>query len=86
MKENDNMIKVRFELTDEVGNHFTQESQFEVFQSMGETAVDCIGAKLNVFLKQAGYYRKNDNILMEDLTDEEYDAVSEFLRSFREGK
>ena len=84
MSEND--IKIRFEFTDGFGNCFTQESKFEVFPDMGETIVDCIGEKLNVFLKQAGFCRKNDLIFMEDVSDDEYDALSACLDSLREGK
>ncbi len=60
----ENEIKIRFEFTDGAGNHFAQESQFEVFHDQGESTIDCIGEKLNVFLKQAGFVRKNDRIFM----------------------
>lgn len=84
MSEND--INIRFELTDGFGNRFVQESQFEVFPDMGETVINCIGEKLNVFLKQAGFSRKNDNIFMEDINDIEYEALSDYLCFLREDK
>ncbi len=84
MSEND--IKIRFEFTDGFGNFFTQESKFEVFPDMGETIIDRIGEQLNVFLKQAGFCRKNDYIFMEDVNDDEYGALSACLNSLREEK
>lgn len=82
----ENEIKVRFELETALGEHYVQESQFEVFTELGDTDVDRIGEQLNVFLKQAGYIRKNDYIFMEDVNEDEYEAISDFLQSLRNGK
>jgi len=79
----DSMITIKFELTDEHNEHYEASSTFQVFHSLGESEVDCIGMKLNVFLRQAGYLRRNDNIFMEDVTDEEYDAIADFLDGYR---
>lgn len=81
----DNKLTIGFTLDDEFGNHFSQTSKLEVFRDLGETEVDTIGTQLNVFLKQCGYIRKNDNIFMEDLTDSEYDAIADFLDDLRKG-
>lgn len=82
----ENEIKIRFELETALGGRYVQESQFEVFTDLGDTEVDCIGEQLNVFLKQAGYIRKNDYIFMEDVNEDEYDALSNYLRSMRDRK
>jgi len=39
-----------------------------------------------VFLKQCGYVRKNDFIFMEDITEEEYEALAVYLDELRSGK
>ena len=78
-------IRIRFELTDEYGNNFVSESTTEVFTDQGDSDVTVIGDQLNVFLKQCGYYRKNDHIFMEDITEEEYDKLTEYLYMLRNG-
>lgn len=78
-------IRIRFELTDECGNNFVSESTTEVFTDQGDSDVTVIGDRLNVFLKQCGYYRKNDHIFMEDITEEEYDKLTEYLYMLRNG-
>ena len=81
--QNDEKITIKFELTNEFGDHFIQESTLEVFKDLGENDIDRIGELLNVFLKQAGYIRKNDYIFMEDVTAEEFDALTDFLDDYR---
>lgn len=78
-------IRIRFELTDECGNNFVSESKVQVFTDLGETDIDVIGEQLNVFLKQCGYARKNDYILMKDLTEEEYYKLADYLEELRNG-
>lgn len=82
----ENKIKIKFELTDENGNNFINDSTVEVFHSLGETDLDVIGKQLNTFLKQCGYVRKNDYIFMEDITEEEYDALADCLHELRNRK
>lgn len=84
--DDDSKITIKFELTDESENHFVQETTIEVFTSLGETDIDVVGAQLNIFLKQCGYIRENDNIFMEDITDEEYDALADYLSELRKNK
>lgn len=81
--ENDK-ITIGFHYVDECRNEFKNESSVEVFYSLGDTTLSVIGTCMNNFLRQVGFYRHNDNILMEDLTDEEYDAVVDFLTQYRE--
>lgn len=78
-----NKITIKFELVGEVGDHYEASSTFEIYRSLGDTVVDAIGTQLNAFLRQAGFLRKNDNIFMEDISDEEYEAISDFLEDFR---
>ena len=84
MAENmDNKISIGFQLENEFGELYTQGSTVEVVRSCGETDIDVIGDQLNCFLRQCGYVRHNDNIFMEDVTDEEYDALEEYLAEIR---
>lgn len=82
----ENEIRIRFELENGYGSHYVQESKFEVFSDLNETDIDCIGEQLNVFLKQAGYVREHDYILMEDVTEDEREALYDYLQTLREGK
>lgn len=82
----ENKITIGFTLEDEFDNKYTQTSSLEIFPDLGETEVDVIGEQLNIFLKQCGYVRNNDNILMEDLTDDEYDALLDYLDELRKRK
>ena len=79
-------FRIKFELTDEFGNDYINESRVDICCEIGEREIDVIGEQLNVFLKQCGYIRKNDLIFMEDITEEEYDALSEYLNELRNKK
>lgn len=81
--ESNGKITVGFSFTDEFGNKYNAESMAEIFHDLGETEVDFIGKQMNVFLRQCGYIRKNDNIFMEDITDEEYEALADYLYQLR---
>ena len=76
-------ITIGFSFTDQLGNMYSNQSSVEVFYDMDENELDVIGRQLDAFLKQCGYYRKNNNILMESLSDDEYDAVTSFLWDYR---
>ena len=78
-----NKLTVGFNLIDEGGNSFYQSTTTEVYRDLGDTDLDIIGRQLNCFLRQCGYARENSNILMEDITDEEYDALAAYLENLR---
>lgn len=86
MTENKNKLTIEFSLTDEFGNHYHASSCCGVYRDLFETDLDVIGEQLNVFLKQCGYVRYHDRMLMEDLTDEEHDALSDYLLELRARK
>ena len=71
---------------DTLGNTYDSSSTVEVFFDLGESELDIIGRQLNAFLKQSGYARNNDYILMEDLTEEEQDELIYRLDEYRSGK
>jgi hypothetical protein len=71
---------------DTLGNTYDSSSTVEVFFDLGESELDVIGRQLNAFLKQSGYARNNDYILMEDLTEEEQDELICRLDEYRSGK
>lgn len=82
----DDKLTIGFHLVNEVGDKFSSESTLEVFHDLGDTDLSVIGDQFNVFLKQCGYVRRNDHIFMEDITDEEYEAIADFLDDLREEK
>ncbi len=77
-------LTIGFSLEDACGNKFSQESTLEVYTDLGDTDLTVIGTQLNSFLKQCGYVRLYDNIFMESITDEEYDALTDYLKQLRE--
>lgn len=79
-------ITIGFDYTGECGDSYSATSTLASFPDIGESNIDVIGRQLNCFLRQVGYYRPNDNILMESLSDDEYDAVVEFLENYRSDK
>ncbi len=81
-----NKITIGFHFEDEFGDSYDSTSKVEVRTDIGDTELSVIGEQLNAFLSQAGYIRKNGNIFMEDLSDDEYDAVAGFLALYRETK
>lgn len=85
MENNDEIRRnrIRFEFTDESGNEFINESTIEIFYSLGETVLDTIGERLNIFLKQCGFPRERPYLFMRDITAEEYDALEFFLDDLR---
>ena len=76
-------IEIGFHLIDENANEFSQKSSMEVFTDLGDSALDTIGRQFNNFLRQCGYIRPNENIFMEDITDQEYEALADFLQDYR---
>ena len=83
MQEESNKITIGFHYVDTMGNTYDSSSTVEVFYDMGDTELSVIGDQLNAFLRQCGYYRRRDTILMEDITDDEYDALMMTLDEMR---
>ena len=83
MYENDHLITVGFHYVSELGHEFKAESKTTYIPEFGETELSMIGGCLNAFLRQIGFYRRNDWMLMEDLTEEEYDALTDYLQELR---
>lgn len=72
---------IGFEYTNSFGSHFTQSSDINVSSNPNE--IYAIGENLNLFIRQIGYPRRNDYIFMEDLTEEELEAIADFLWEYR---
>lgn len=79
----ENRITIKFEFIDEDGSHFSSSSELNVFEDFGRSAIEMIGEQLNTFLRQLTYSRPNNYIFMEDVNEEEYDAIDDFLRDYR---
>ncbi len=77
------IIKIGFSYEDKFGNAYEASSKVGVFESLGDTELNVIGEQFNIFLRQIGYIRPHDNILMEDLTEEELEALGDYLTEFR---
>lgn len=84
MREETNKITVSFHLVDQFGNTYDSSSTSEVFYDMGDDDLLVIGEKLNAFLAQCGYYRGGDTMLMESLTEDEFEEVIRCLSEYRD--
>lgn len=80
----ENKITVSFGFTDAFGNTFSQQSTLSVFEEHDYSTLDEIGEQLNAFLRQCGYTRQHNHILMEPITAEEYDKLMDCLFALRE--
>ena len=86
MVENQNKMTIGFILESECGDKFSATTTADVCRHLGDTDIDFIGEQLNAFLKQCGYIRENDYIFMEDVTEEECMALSDYLAELRLSK
>jgi len=82
----ENKLTIAFRLENEFGEKYSQDSTLNILTNFGDTELRMIGRQLNAFLNQCGYIRCNENILMQDITDEEYEALADFLEDLREEK
>lgn len=80
----ENKVTIGFEYANEFGDHYKARSTFmpSDIDNGGELAD--IGEAFNNFLRQMGFIRHNDYILMSDLTEDELEAVESFLSDLRE--
>lgn len=62
------------------GNKYKAKSTFEVYEG---SVLDEIGEMFNTFLKQVGYTRENDYILMNDVTLDELQLLEAYLAKIR---
>lgn len=76
-------INIGFSFKDEFGHVYTQGSNVEVFTELGDNDITVIGRQLNCFLKQCGFYRPNDYILMNSVTEDEEEILSDYLNNLR---
>lgn len=79
-------IKIGFVFENEFGHKYKQTSEIEVFNELGENDLSTIGRQLNCFLKQCGFAREKDNIFMESVSEEEMEALWDYLTDLREDK
>ena len=57
-------LTIGFNLETEFGDKYSQYSTMSVCYDLGDTDLSVIGDQLNCFLKQCGYIRSNDHMLM----------------------
>ena len=74
------MITIGFRYIDEFNNEYEATTKID---PLGENELMLIGQQLNSFLRQVTYHRPNDNIYMEDLTQEEVELVDEYVWKLR---
>lgn len=86
MLEESSKITIGFHFVDTFGNTYDSSSSKEVFYDLGENELDVIGEQLNAFLRQCGYLRYKDLIFMEDVDEDEHDAIASFLAEYRDGR
>lgn len=78
-------ITIGFKFIDTLGNEYSSSSSIELMEDY-LSELDTIGVQFNAFLKQCGYYRRGDYMLMESLTDDEIDALERYLAEIRNDK
>lgn len=74
-------IKIGFTYTNEFGHTYSATNCDDLL--CDETEWEHIARHLSSFLKQIGFSIKGDYLLMEDVTEDEYCAVKEFLDDYR---
>ena len=75
--------KIRLEHEDEFGDVYTMEI-IEAIGSPFDPIIEKFGRILNLFLKQCGYeYFDKDTLLMQSITYEESEILSDFLAQYR---
>lgn len=77
------MIKFSAKFTNEFGHKFKVSTKTETYTSMGEDELRVIGNVMSDFLRQIGYIQKGDTILMDSLTEDELEAVQDYLFEYR---
>jgi len=78
------MIRIGFTYEDTDTNcKFSAESCAEIMYGF-ETDYSFMGKQFNTFLRQCGYFRRGDYMLMASLTEEEYDLLTDYLTELRE--
>lgn len=77
------MIKFSAKFTNEFGHTFKVSTKTETYPSMGEDELRVIGNVMSDFLRQIGYIQKGDTILMDSLTEDELEAVQDYLFEYR---
>ena len=86
MIENQNRPTIGFNFENEFGDKFSSTTTVGLHSGQDFADIDLIGRQLNIFLRQCGYYRKNDCILMEDVTEEERETLANCLAELRKEK
>ena len=77
------MLKIGFTYEDTgINCSFSSESCVELMEDF-ETDYSFIGRQLNTFLKQCGYVREGEYMLMDSLTEYEYDELGNYLAELR---
>lgn len=77
------MIKFSAKFTNEFGHKFKVSTKTETYTSMGEDELRVIGNVMSDFLRQIGYIQKGNTILMDSLTEDELEAVQDYLFEYR---
>lgn len=77
----ENKVTIGFEYTNEFGDRYEAKSTFMPCEEDSE--LQYMGDTFNNFLRQMGFVRHNDYIFMEDLTEDEADALTEYLKKLR---
>ncbi len=77
------MIKFSAKFTNEFGHKFKVSTKTETYTSMGEDELRVIGNVMSDFLRQIGYIQRGDTILMDSLTEDELEAVQDYLFEYR---
>ena len=83
---NDAALTIGFKYIDRYGSKFEAESTVPIFEGLGDNERGVILEQFVNFLNQAGFAIGDRHILNDPLTDEEQDAVTDYLIAFRNGE
>ena len=80
--DSDNTFRIAFTY-ERNGESYYSDSTVDICP--GDTELDTIGDQFNAFLSQIGYVRENPCMFLEDVTDDELEALEQFLIDYRQG-
>lgn len=76
-------LHVGFYLAIRDGGEYSAESKVADYPEVGDSQIVTLGMQFNSFLRQAGYFRKNDYLFMTDVTEEEMWYLDACLADYR---
>lgn len=78
------MIRIEMRYTDEFGNTTALDKETNIYPDQGNDEIDEMERFVNNFLRAVSYSSFNkDKVILESVTEDEYEAVQDFLWDLR---